>query len=79
MNGLLTEMQLDQIAKVFNLKRETPVLTVRDGVVSPVSMVWWRCEDGPQKVLADTHWDNIKQFPDCYQLREPSIKVTYKD
>jgi hypothetical protein len=77
--GLLTEIQLYQIAKVFDLKRQTPTLPVRDGVVTPTSKLYWRCEDGPELVLADDHWGNIQEFPEAYQLEKPSIKVTYRD
>jgi hypothetical protein len=75
-----TEEQLKELETVFGIKRGK-TLPVRDGVVTKESMVWWRCSDGPQHVLAgsETHWENIHDFPNAYQLAEPDVKIQYLD
>ena len=76
---LLTEVQLDQIAKTFGLKREFDVLPVRDGTVVRDSKVWWRGIKGPVLITAGEDWSNIQQFPHLYQFEQPRTKVTYMD
>lgn len=57
-----------------------PTLPVRDGVIEKDGMVWWRAKGGPQHVKADRqHWDNIRNYPDAYQLAQPQTKVVYTD
>lgn len=73
-----TEEQLNEIATAFGLKREE-TLPVRDGVVTKNTMVWWRAEHGPQRVTAGKDWQNILEYPDLYQLKEPSTRITYLD
>lgn len=76
MSSLLTNEQLDQIAQVFHLDRKATI-KVRDGFVSPDDVVWWWCENGPQKVSVSIHMDNIKEFPNVYSIKEPRTKVQY--
>lgn len=76
---LLTEIQLDQVAKVFGLTRAEPTLPVRDGVVSPETKVWWRCVEGPELVVAKDDWANIAKHPEAYQLEKPRIQTKYLD
>lgn len=75
-----TEEQLEELKTIFGLTRIS-VLPVRDGYVHKDSMVWWRCEKGPELVKAGdpAHWDNIRNHPRAYQLKEPVVQVVYKD
>ena len=76
-----TEEQLEELKTIFGLTRNNNVLAVRDGVVRKDSMVWWRCDKGPELVKAGdpAHWDNIRSHPQAYQLKEPVVQVVYKD
>lgn len=74
-----TEEQLKELETLFDLKRTQEVLPVRDGVVIKNQKVWWRGEDGPQHVLAEKEWANIREFPNLYQLAEPRVQVIYVD
>ena len=76
-----TEKQLQELATIFGLKKVEDVLPVRDGFVTKETIVWWRCEDGPLLVKAGdlTIWDNIKNYPHDYQLKQPNIRVEYED
>lgn len=73
-----TEEQPKELATVSDLTR-AETLPVRDGVVTKTSEVWWRSADGPEKVVAGDpiHWENIKKFPDYYQMARPSVHVEY--
>ena len=75
-----TEEQLNEIGAYFGL---TPVetLPVRDGRVSKTCKVWWRGEYGPEHVCADEqdHWQNIRNYPDAYQIKKPVTRVVYED
>lgn len=46
-----TEEQLEELKTIFGLTRND-TLPVRDGCVHKESMVWWRCEKGPELVKA---------------------------
>lgn len=75
-----TEEQLDELATIFGLiPAET--LPVRDGVVTKTSEVWLRCVHGPEKLVAGdpVNWENIKKYPEYYQLARPMIHVVYLD
>ena len=76
-----TEEQLQELAAIFGLKKQDDVLPVRDGFVTKETMVWWRYEDGPILVKAGEpdHWDNIKNYPNVYQLKQPEVQIKYKD
>ena len=76
-----SEEQLSELETIFGLKRVEETLPVRDGVVSKGSMVWWRCNYGPEHVLASQscHWENIRKYPQAYQLQKPQVQVIYKD
>jgi len=74
-----TPEQLQELEARYGL---VPSLTfpVRDGVVQEGDTVWWRAEDGPEQVRVDnTHFKNIKLFPDAYQIKEPRVKIIYED
>ena len=75
-----TEEQLEELKTIFGLTRND-TLPVRDGCVHKESMVWWRCDKGPELVKAGdpAHWDNIRNYPREYQLKKPVVEVTYKD
>ena len=75
-----TEEQLEELKTIFGLTRND-TLPVRDGCVHKESMVWWRSVKGPQPVKAGdpAHWDNIRNHPLAYQLKEPVVQVVYKD
>lgn len=70
-----TREQLKELEIVFGLTRNLKEneLPVRDGVVTGDSMVWWRALAGPEHVRASsgTHWQNIRAYPDVYQLAKP--------
>lgn len=71
-----TKEQLQELATVFGLSLDSEILPVRDGYVRKGDAVWWRCNTGPEAVASDdhTHWENIKRYPNSYQLREPKVK-----
>ena len=75
-----TEEQLEELKTKNGLTRNN-VLPVRDGYVHKESMVWWRCEEGPELVKAgdSVHWDNIRRHPQAYQQKKPVVQVVYKD
>jgi hypothetical protein len=82
----LTTQQLKQIAETFGLtfvKYPEETLPVRDGIVMKGDKVWWRANRGPELVVANDHrttWTNIRNFPELYQIEEPTIeKIIYKD
>lgn len=70
-----TEDQIKELETLFGLTR-VETLPVCDGVVTRNCMVWWKSVTGPQLVRADenTHWYNIKHYPQFYQLAEPKVK-----
>ena len=76
--SLFTEEQLKELEIVFNLKRVAS-LPVRDGQVNRTDYVYWRSDEGPEHVLANDHWDNIKGSPQYYSLKEPRTAVQYLD
>lgn len=58
------------------------VRTIRNGhQVDKDTKVWWRAADGPQQVTGNngTHWENMRQFPEMYQLHEPKWTYSYED
>lgn len=63
------------------VKVDAESLPVRDGHVCKNDMVWWRHHRAPEHVRADSgnHWKNICDFPDCYQIAEPTMRMTYED
>ncbi len=73
---LFTQEELLELATVFNLKLDDEVLPVRDGYVRKGQMVWWRANTGPEHVKSthDGHWNNIKNYPEFYQLEKPKLK-----
>mgnify|MGYP003537220235 FL=1 len=75
-----TEEQLEELKTIFGLSRND-TLPVRDGCVHKESMVWWRCEEGPELVKAGdpAHWLNIRCQPQVYQIKKPAVSVVYKD
>ena len=75
-----TEEQLKELKTILGLTKNN-VLAVRDGFVHKDSMVWWRSNKGPLPVKAGdpAHWDNIRSYPQAYQLKEPAVQVVYKD
>lgn len=60
---------------------DAETLPVRDGRVCKTDMVWWRGEGGPEHVRADSrnHWENIRDFPACYQIEKPNTRLVYED
>ena len=75
-----TEEQLTELETIFGLKREEQTLSVRDGVVTKNTLVWWRGHHGLEHVLATNDWDNIKKNPKLYQVEKPTVvQVIYSD
>ena len=77
---MFTEEQLDHLEKVFGLERkDIDRLPVSDGSVKRTSMVWWWNSQGPEHVLADDNWANIKAYPNFYSLAKPRVSsISYK-
>ncbi len=76
--GEFTEKQLQELETVFNLTR-VETLPIKDGRIAKHQKVWWKCEEGPQHVFAESHWENILKYPEIYSLGEPRYTVTYLD
>ncbi len=77
----VTEEQLQELSTLFGMKKVEDVLPVRDGFVTKETMVWWRHKNGPILVKAGdlANWDNIKNCPHFYQLKQPNVRVEYED
>jgi hypothetical protein len=78
---MLTNEDLDQIAKVFGLDRlDSPQeLPVRDGIVKRGEGIWWRYCTDPEWVIADgANWDNILEYPQLYSHAKPKTKLVYE-
>ena len=73
---LLTEAQLDQIAKTFGLKK-VKTFPVKDGVVIEDDQVWWHAETGPELVKVKEHKNNLSRYPLIYSIHKPKTKITY--
>lgn len=80
--------QLIEIAKALNLPYDhltVDTVVIRYGdTVKKGDAVWWRSWDGPKFVnLLDdsngTHWTNVKNYPELYQLEKPEMKTCYVD
>ncbi|HET8687115.1 MAG TPA: hypothetical protein VFM18_10705 [Methanosarcina sp.] len=76
--------EMIEIAQALKIPHEhllEQTLPVRDGFVKKGDKVWWRATLGPEHVISDssTHWNNIKNYPDCYQLNKPKTKTEYFD
>ena len=57
-------------------------VSIRDGFVRFGTEVWWRKEQGPQKVRLDKnsfHHTNAVYHPERYSIAEPTYKVIYED
>ena len=77
MQQLLTQEQLQQIAKEFGLKfvaLPDNMLKISDGVCSNIDKVWWKCKTGPELVKASEHWDNMQSYPNVYCIEKPGIR-----
>lgn len=74
--SLFTPEQIAELATTFDLKPQQ-TLPVRDGRVSANTLVWWLSEEGPVEERACMSWDNIKKFPQLYQLKKPKYIVSY--
>jgi hypothetical protein len=72
-----TASQIKYLSEVFDVDATEEVLEVSDGFVKNSSKVWWKYEFGPEHVKASEHWDNIKDCPDLYSVKEPMYKVVY--
>lgn len=76
--SLFTEEQLQELAVVFGLSR-VQTYQVRDGLVRESDFVWWRSEEGPRRVKVSEHLENLRAYPEVYQVNQPSIRVEYPD
>jgi hypothetical protein len=72
-----TEPQVNYLSEVFGIDATEEVLKVSDGFVKNSSKIWWKYNFGPEHVKASEHWDNIKDYPDAYSVKEPKYKVVY--
>jgi hypothetical protein len=73
-----TESQITYLSEVFGIDATEEVLTVSDGFVKKSGKVWWKYQFGPEHVEASKHWDNVKDCPDLYSVKEPTYKVVYE-
>jgi len=71
--------QIKYLQQVFQIDVSQEVLPVKDGFVKKSDMVWWLGEFGPEEVLAEKEWSNIKGYPDAYSVKEPKYKIVYED
>ena len=76
MAGRFSEADLKELEAVFEIKRRNPadVAVIRDATITRGQLVWWRGEYGPEHVLSDQHWDNIKEYPQLYSVTRPRIQ-----
>lgn len=74
-----TEEQLNELERIYGLKRVAESIEVRDGMLMRGEKVWWRCENGPELVNSEKDWYNICKFPEAYSINEPRTKVEYLD
>lgn len=65
-NTLFTLYELEKLREYF-----PDLMPVLDGVVKAHQNVWWCSEIGPQKVIVQSHKQNIINFPECYSIAEP--------
>jgi hypothetical protein len=76
--SLFSEEQLKELEQIFDLKRKKTI-QVRDGFVELNDTVWWRCKDGPSEVKVSDDIDNIRRYPQHYQIAQPTTKIEYLD
>lgn len=69
--------QIKYLQEVFQIDVTQEVLPVKDGFVKKGDTIWWECEDGPEEVKAEKDWDNIKEFPQYYSIKEPRYRIVY--
>ena len=74
-------MSAKELATIFGLTRQDDILPVRDGFVTKETMVWGRRKNGTILVKAGdlANWNNIKNYPHAYQLKQPNVRIEYKD
>jgi hypothetical protein len=75
-----SEDQIAELERIFDIKR-AGTIKVRDGYIKPGDMVWWRGEEGPERVNSNSsgHAHNILNYPQVYQIAEPKRKTVYED
>jgi hypothetical protein len=78
MTSKYTEQQIKLACEIFNVPCDQVVL-LRDGLLVRGGMVWWRSEDGPERVSSGAAWNNIVEFPELYRMKEPKIKIVYEE
>ena len=75
----LSPEEIAQFDQLLDLQQRPDLARVRDGLINKLDTVWWRNSEGPIKKTAAEHWDNIKEFPEFYQITEPQTKLIYID
>lgn len=75
----LSSEEMDQLQKVIDFSARQDIARVRDGLINKTDSIWWRNSNGPIKKTAAEHWDNIKEFPEFYQIAEPKTQLIYID
>lgn len=81
MKGLTTRERhaVERAVKRITEATEGQFLPVRHGWVKRGDSIWWRCDLGPELVVADDRegcWDNITRFPNRYQHTKPNWDST---
>lgn len=77
-NITFSSSQIKYLSEVFGIDASEEVLKVSDGFIRMSSQVWWKGANGPKNVKAIDHWDNIKDNPEAYSVKEPKYKVVYE-
>ena len=76
------EAQLAELERTtYSTRYEGEFIKIRDGLVSPRDVVWWRSEGGPYTIRLSDLEDiaKAKEYPELYQLTEPEYTIQYKD
>ena len=75
----LSPEEITQLDQLLGLQQRSDIARVRDGLINKLDTVWWRNNEGPLKKTAAAHWDNIKAFPEFYQIAKPQTQLIYLD
>lgn len=80
MNAITEERLEELLRQRYGLEPNHKQYKVRDGYVDEGDKIWWRGENGPERVIVDKgHIRNIRDYPDVYQISAPRTKVEYLD
>lgn len=66
-----TEKQKQHLKEWYGIIINEDLIELKDGLINHESFVWWKADDGPEKVKAKDHFDNIRHYPQFYSLSKP--------